>query len=161
MGYVSLEKLYRVGLTSRETLFQAGPRDLVTTAGLPEELSGLICMEIQAYRERTEDASPDELRERGIKRLRERVPELTIHHRAFNEAKDAVDTKGKLENIKRISRTKRHELALEIDLLLAEIGEVELVRELQSVAFGQRIKKLDRYLASPAAAPAETTTAGT
>ena len=149
VGYVSLEKLYRVGLTSREMLFAAGPRDLVTTAGLPDELSGLICMEVQAYRERTEGASPEELRERGMTRLREKVPELVGHHLAFNEAKDAVDTTGKLAKIKRASREKRRELALEIDLLLAEIGEVEFVREIQSVAFSQRIKKLERYLQSP------------
>jgi hypothetical protein len=155
VGYVSLEKLYRVGLTSREMLFAAGPRDLVTTAGLPEELSGMICMEVQAYRERTEGASPEELRERGMTRLREKVPELTGHHLAFNEAKDAVDATGKLAKIKRDSREKRRDLALEIDLLLAEIGEVDFVREIQSVAFGQRIKKLERYLQSPDTAEAD------
>ena len=47
--------------------------------------------------------------------------------------------------------------ALEIDLLLAEMGEVDLVREIQALAFGQRIKRLERYLASPAAAPANAT----
>ena len=155
VGYVSLEKLYRVGLTSRETLFQAGPRDLVTTAGLPEELSGLICIELQAYRDRTEGASPEELREHGMERLRKKVPELKGHHMAFNEAKDAVDAKGKLAEIKRTSRTKRQGLTLEIDLLLAEIGEVELVRELQSVAYGQRIKRLERFLKSSEEVPAE------
>ena len=156
VGYVSLEKLYRVGLTSRETLFRAGPRDLVSTAGLSEELSGLICMEVQAYRERTEGASPEELRERGLTRLRKKVPELTEHHLAFDKAKNAVDTTGEQADIKRVARGKRRELALEIDLLLAEIGEVELVRKLQSVAFGRRIKRLERFLQSSETAEAET-----
>jgi len=156
VGYVSLEKLYRVGLTSREMLFHAGPRDLVTTAGLSEELSGLICMEVQAYRERTEGASPEQLRERGLTRLRDKVPQLKEQHLAFDEAKDAVDTSGEMAQIKRVARTKRRELALEIDLLLAEIGEVDLVHKLQSVAFGRRIKRLERYLESPETAPAGT-----
>jgi hypothetical protein len=155
VGYVTLEKLYRVGLTSRETLFHAGPRDLVTTAGIPEELSGLICLEVQAYRDRTEGASPEELQKRGMQRLRERVPELRSQHDAFLEACDAVDTKGRLARIKRAARARRRELVLEIDLLLAEMGQVELVRELQSNTFGQRIQRLEQLLASPTEAPAK------
>jgi len=155
LGYVTLEKLYRVGLTSRATLFQASAKDLVSTAGIPAELSTRIHAELQSYRERTEGADSEKLVANGRKRLLEQVPALRRHHEGFKKACDAAGVDRDVTAQKRDLRLKRRYCSLEIEVILVEMGEVSLVQAIQALAFEQRIKKLERYLALPVKPPVD------
>jgi hypothetical protein len=149
VGYVTLEKLYRVGLTSRETLFQANAKELVSTAGIPKEISARICDEVRSYKERIDGADQESLAENARKRLLEQVPALRRHHEELKSAFEAASVDRGLSARKRDLRLKRRFCALEIEVILAEMGELSLVREIQALAFEQRIKKLEQYLALP------------
>src|SRR5215510_12035008 len=50
VGRVTVEKLYRAGLTSLDTLFLAKKEDLAVATGIPVVLSERICEKFQAYR---------------------------------------------------------------------------------------------------------------
>jgi hypothetical protein len=148
VGYVTIEKLYRVGLTSRETLLQARDQDLVSLAGIPLALSKRICDEVQAHQRQSEGLSPDALKEARRARLVGLVPRLRRHHEAFKQACDEVNVDRKLAGTKRDARRKRRDCALEVEVLLAEMGEVALVRRIQALAFERRIEQLEEYAAS-------------
>jgi hypothetical protein len=83
------------------------------------------------------------------------VAELRRHHEAFKRACEADHPDEAIAAQKRSSRCNRQACALEINLLLAEMGEVEMVEELEKLAFEQRLSRLEAHgsrLPQPASA---------
>jgi hypothetical protein len=147
VGRVTIEKLYRAGLTSLDTLYLARREELAVATGISIELSESICAKFQAYRAGLEASNRDvkDVGQRG--RLTEFVAELTRQHEGFVRASEDA----KLGNEKRDYREQRQACMLWINVLLAEVGEVDLVNELQKMSFERRIQRLEEYLASDSA----------
>src|SRR6185503_20676105 len=59
VGRVTIDKLYRAGLTSLETLYLAKKDDLAVATGISSSLSERICEKFQAYRTRLENEARD------------------------------------------------------------------------------------------------------
>ena len=147
VGRVTIEKLYRAGLTSLDTLYLARREELAVATGIPIELSERICAKFQAYRAGLE-ASGRDVKDVGQRnRLSEFVAELKRQHEGYVRASD--DPKATIE--KRDFREQRQACVLWINVLLAEVGEVDLVNELQKMSFERRIQRLEEYLASNSA----------
>ena len=147
VGRVTIEKLYRAGLTSLDTLYLARREELAVATGISVELSERICAKFQAYRAGLEASSRDvkDLGQRN--RLSEFVTELKRQHEGYVRASE--DPKATTD--KRDFREQRQACVLWINVLLAEVGEVDLVNELQKMSFERRIQRLEEYLASNAA----------
>src|SRR5262245_29015143 len=147
VGRVTIEKLYRAGLTSLDTLYLARREELAVATGIPVELSERICAKFQAYRAGLEANSRDvkDVGQRG--RLAEFVAELKRQHEGFVRASEETS----LSNQKRDFREQRQACVLWINVLLAEVGELDLVNELQKMSFERRIQRLEEYLASNSA----------
>jgi hypothetical protein len=77
-------------------------------------------------------------------RLAEFVTEPKRQHKGFVRASE--DTK--LAHEKRDYREQRQACMLWIQVLLAEVGEVDLVNELQKMSFERRIQRLEEYVAA-------------
>ena len=144
VGRVTIDKLYRAGLTSLETLYLAKKDDLAVATGISSSLSERICEKFQAYRARLENEARDLKGERD--RLALMVTELRRLHEAYQRASDESDAAEK-----RDCRQERQSCALWINILLAEIGELDLINELEKLSFDRRIERLEEYLASPPA----------
>ncbi len=165
VGYVTIEKLYGAGLSSMSTLFLATEDDMAVTTGVPKLLCERICRKIQSHKERLENSSPEALKELHLERLIELVSELRKHHDQFRVACEDDRHDPTLAAVKRESRCTRQACALKINVLLAEMGELDLVEQIQKLAFERRIEKLDAYIGRtieiiPAAIAADTTTVG-
>jgi hypothetical protein len=146
VGRVTVEKLYRAGLTSLDTLFLARKEDLAVATGITVVLSERICEKFQAYR--TGLQSNRDVADAGQRaRLAEMVAELQRQHEGYVEASD----NPALAAEKRDYRNQRQACVLWINVLLAEVGELELINELQKLSFDKRIQRLEEYLASPPA----------
>lgn len=144
VGRVTIEKLYRAGLTSLDTLYLARREELAVATGISIELSERICAKFQAYRAGLEASSRD-IKDVGQRnRLSEFVAELKRQHEGYVRASE--DPKATIE--KRDFREQRQACVLWINVLLAEVGEVDLVNELQKMSFERRIQQLEEYLAS-------------
>ena len=148
VGRVTIDKLYRAGLTSLETLYLAKKDDLAVATGISSSLSERICEKFQAYRARLENEARDLNGERD--RLSLMLNELRRHHEGFQQA-SANESDPALAAEKRDCRQQRQSCALWINVLLAEIGELELINELEKLSFDRRIERLEEYLASPPA----------
>ncbi len=165
VGYVTIEKMYGAGLTSMSTLFLATKDDMAVTTGIPKMLCDRICQKMQSHKARLEGSSPDDLKEGHLERLIELVAELRKHHEQFKVACEDDRHDATLAAVKRESRCTRQACALKINVLLAEMGELDLVEQIQKLAFERRIEKLDAYIGRtieilPAAIAADSTTVG-
>ena len=147
VGRVTIEKLYRAGLTSLDTLYLARREELAVATGIAIELSERICAKFQAYRAGLEASSRDVKDVGQRNRLSEFVVELKRQHEGYLRASE--DPKATIE--KRDFREQRQACVLWINVLLAEVGEVDLVNELQKMSFERRIQRLEEYLAGNSA----------
>jgi hypothetical protein len=144
VGRVTIEKLYRAGLTALDTLYLARREELAVATGISIDLSERICAKFQAYRAGLE-ASNRDVKDVGQRnRLAEFVAELKRQHEGFLRASEDSN----LAQEKRDFREQRQSCVLWINVLLAEVGEVDLVCELQKMSFEKRIQRLEEYLAS-------------
>ena len=147
VGRVTIEKLYRAGLTALDTLYLARREELAVATGISIDLSERICAKFQAYRAGLE-ASNRDVKDVGQRnRLGEFVAELKRQHEGFLRASEDSN----LAQEKRDFREQRQSCVLWINVLLAEVGEVDLVCELQKMSFERRIQRLEEYLASNSA----------
>jgi hypothetical protein len=149
VGRVTIEKLYRAGLTSLDTLYMARRDDLAVAKGIPPHLSERICEKFQAYRARLEN-NPRDVADLGQRdRLSKLVAELERHHEGFQHASANEWSNPTLASEKRDYRQQRQSCMLWINVLLAEVGELDLVNELEKLSFERRVQRLEEYLASP------------
>jgi hypothetical protein len=151
IGYVTLCKLYEAGLASLDALFLATPSEMCDTTGVSLTLCQRICDKIQEHRSRSESTSPEQLREGDRRRLAQLVSEMRRHHETFKTACEADHPDESIAAQKRNSRSKRQACALEINVMLAEMGEVGMVEQLEKLAFEQRVLQLEEHLAQHAA----------
>lgn len=150
LGRVTFEKLYGAGLTSLDTLFLAKKEDLAAATGIPLWLCERICNKFQEYREDLE-GTPRDVAQSGYRsRLVELVAELKKQHEGFERASADEWANPALANDKRKFRQNRQACVLQINVVLAEMGELDLVNEIQKLSFDRRIQRLEEYLQSTA-----------
>lgn len=150
LGRVTFEKLYGAGLTSLDTLFLAKKEDLAAATGIPLWLCERICNKFQEYREELE-GTPRDVAQSGYRsRLVELVAELKRQHEGFERASADEWANPALANEKRKFRQNRQACVLQINVVLAEMGELDLVNEIQKLSFDRRIQRLEEHLQSTA-----------
>jgi hypothetical protein len=138
---VTLDKLYAAGLASLESLCRASAEDLVAIGRVEEESAHAIVRRFQAYwRERAEEPIV-KAEDRAKHKLRELVSGLAKAHDDFQAAEAAEDRERK-----RRARSERRERALAMNVLLAQLGEVDLVEELERSPTERRIERVRSYI---------------
>jgi hypothetical protein len=152
VGHVTFERLYGAGLTSLEALYLARKKDLCLATGVPEWLCERICEKVAAHRKQVENAS-SEIDHRV--QLVELVQQLRGLQEGFLLASNARRMTSELAAEKRRCLRGRQACNHQIDVLLAEMDELELVDELRKMAVYRRIERLEQYLAPVASTGAE------
>lgn len=141
---VALDKIYAAGLTSLSMFYAATAEELVQTTGIALELAERVVECFRQYRERASQIPPDA----GHAADREKIASLA---RVLSEQSDAFDRLSKswaadAAKDKRRVRREREETVLEVNVVLARLGEVELVKELERAPFSRKIALLSSYL---------------
>ena len=83
-------------------------------------------------------------------RLSDLVATLRHQHEGFERASAEEWSNPTLATEKRKFRQNRQACVLQINVVLAEMGELDLVNEIQKLSFERRIQRLEEYLASSA-----------
>jgi hypothetical protein len=149
---VALDKLYKAGLTSLDMYFMAKPYDVSHAAGLSMELATRIVERFRLYKQELQEERPAHDRTREF----DKVTELTAQLRVQNDQFDAASrswTRQAAEDKKRL-RQERSDTVLELNLMLARLGEVALVNELEKMPFQRKVDTLERWLEETRAARA-------
>lgn len=140
---LAIEKLYAAGLASLEGLGRSSVEDLMAHARLERDGAEGIVRRFRSYlRERTE-----QVLEKGELLVKQRlstlIEELARAHQEFLRA-DAEEDRA----AKRRARACRRARALEMNVLLAQLGEIDLIAELERSATDRRLERMRSYVES-------------
>jgi hypothetical protein len=138
----TIDKLRAAGCDSLEALCRCSAADLVKVGHLDGARAEAISRHVHSYHsERAERAQ-----ERATPRLRALLERLTLAHGEYVRA-DAAEERTR----KRSARSELRAIVLQLCLLLAQIGEIELVEGLERSPVARKIEIVRRYLERPEA----------
>lgn len=137
---LELERIYGSGLSTLDTLFLAKPEDLAQTAGISIELAKQIVDVFQAYKGQLRgDAFAAEQ-----KALRALVAQLKKENAEYERVEKSWSEADK-EAKKRL-RKERQATFQRINVVLARIGEIDRMNQLERASFTQKISGLEAFL---------------
>src|SRR5215471_4846889 len=140
---VTIDKIYAAGLTGLDVLFSARPDEIAATTGISESLAALIVEKFKRYREDAKKLA-DVRHEAERKRLGELLGSLRDVHREYEH--NASGWSDEAQARKKELRQTRNEAFLQIKVLLARLGEVGRLNELERLPFDRKIEELEKYL---------------
>ena len=144
LGCVTLEKLYKAGLGSLDALFLANKDDLAAATGVSGRMCGLICDKVARHRQALATLTTD-----ASQFWRGRLAAVTNRLRDEIEAERSPNGPRALPRSEEQHRRHQRQLYfLEITVILAEIGELNLLSRMHKLSFKRRIEILDEYLTS-------------
>lgn len=141
---VALDRIYAAGLTNLEMFYKARPSDIAEAAGIPREVAERIVARFQRYKRELGSVAPAPRRSRDKTQLETLGKKLEEQNGAF----DACAKGWSNAEDKRRIRAERAATLLEVTLILARLGEVSLVQELERVPFEKKVEALKRYLSA-------------
>ncbi len=137
-------KLYRAGLGSLNTLFLANSEDLAAATGIQQKLCTRICQKIEQYRQETQHRASLSKKSGSLSHLTDLVNKL---HKLVGGENAGIGAHSPLLGSRRMSRQRHYNQAfLEVNIILAELGELDLIHQLQKGPLKKRIKLLQEYL---------------
>ena len=141
---VIIDKLYAAGLTSLEAMLLATTGDIVATTGISESLAGRIVERFRVYHEQMRLAVPDATRAQE----RERVAELTRRLRRVHYDYELASQSwtDEASEKKKDLRKSRAQTLLDIQVVLARLGEVDRLKELERLPFERKLAYLESFL---------------
>lgn len=141
---VTVDKLYAAGLTTLEVFFLAKAEDLAATAGIPDWLGAKIVDKFQGYRSEIQSVPPDASRSAERAKLATLIGDLKSQQEGYERASSGW-TEEAAEEKKRL-RQARQDTLLQINVVLAQLGEVDLIHEIEKLPFERRIDRLAAFL---------------
>ncbi|MCU0692358.1 MAG: hypothetical protein MUF54_13240 [Polyangiaceae bacterium] len=141
---VAMDKLYAAGLTRLEMYYVAKPYDVAQAAGLKDDLAEKIVRRFAQYRQEASVAAPDLERSHEHRRLAVLTAKLAQQNEAFMTASKSLSAQAARD--KRRVRQERNQTVLEINVLLARLGEVQLVAELEKSPFQGKVESVRAWL---------------
>ena len=142
---VALDRLYAAGLTSLDMFFKAKPTDIAEAAGVPRELAERIVARFQRYRRELTQSPPTPQHGRERSQVETLMRKLAEQNQAFDATSQSL---GHGEEKRRL-RQERAATVLELNLVLARLGEVTLIERLERLPFQKKVDELKQYLAKP------------
>ncbi len=142
---VTLDRLYAAGLTTLEAMSLATPGDIAATTGIGQELATRIVERFRAYRDHVKAAAPDATRARERDLVAELTARLRREHDDFEQASQLWTREA--EDKKKTLRKARAQTLLDIQVVLARLGEVERLKEIERLPFERKVAHLEAFLA--------------
>ncbi len=141
---VTLDKLYAAGLSTLEAMLLATPDDVAATTGISEALATRIVARFREYRDQVRSSVPDATRTHE----RERVAQLTtrLRHEHYEYELAAQSWTPEAEEKKRTLRKARAQTLLDIQVVLARLGEVNRLSEIERLPFERKLAFLESFL---------------
>ena len=139
-----IDKMIGAGLGRLEPLLKARADEVAAVAGLAGEVAAAVVARVQEWKRETPAvlATPD--RPATARELVALVRSLSDEHRAFEDAARGW-SEGDRKAKKRLRR--RREISfLQITIMLARFGEVDLALALEKLSFARRLEELGRLV---------------
>ena len=152
VGSATLVKLYRSGLSSLNSLLISKPDEVAVTTSIPLRLCERIFEKVQQYRTIVESLPSDLGADACRSCLEKLARELRHQEKEIERTLGRAGSKSALQTERQQRRQLRQRCNLQIMIILAELGEFDLIHKLQQLSFKRRIRKLEKYLHSKSGA---------
>jgi hypothetical protein len=137
----TLAKLYAAGLSSLGQLGTAKPEEIAVVAGIDRGLAQTVVEHIQRFDQERSRMDPTTLRVHVHERLRALSVRLSRLQTEFEQAEE-----GDSVARKRDARRNREAAVLELDLVFAEVGDIDVIEELKRCPVRGKIQRVESYL---------------
>jgi hypothetical protein len=141
---VTIDKLYSAGLTTLEAMLLATPGDIAATTGIDVLLAHRIVNRFRDYRDQVVAGVPDATRAQERDRIAKLTARLRMEHDAFESAARGWSRED--QERKKTSREARARTLLDIQVVLARLGEVERLKEIEKLPFEKKLAHLESFL---------------
>ena len=140
---ITIDKIYAAGLASLDNLFLAKPDEIAATTGMSESLATRIVEKVQRYRQEIASlADANHAAEKNY--LAKLATELRELHQQFESVASSWSDDGHAR--KKHLRQARAVALLQVKVLLARLGEVDRLAQLERLPFERKIEQLEGYL---------------
>jgi hypothetical protein len=136
-----LTKLYAAGIGSIQQLLQGSADELARAAGLDRQLATSIVEHVARFTRERSGLDHARLRSRVIEQMRGLVGRLSQLQSEFERAESAGN-----QVRKKAVRRARDGAVLELQRLVAELGEIELLEELKRSSVRAKVVLMQNYL---------------
>jgi hypothetical protein len=140
----TVEKLYAAGVHHIEAFLKGKPEELAAVAGIEMELAERIVAKFQDYRRRVSSLVAQSIPEEERVTLLRMVDQLREQNEGYERARAGWAAEDRAA--KRRLRRQRGQTLKEIYVVLARMGEVERIDELQKLPVRGQLERLERFL---------------
>ncbi len=147
VGQGTIKKLFSIGMTSLDVYFVASPGDIAAAAGIKIWLAERICERFRQYQQQLQQLSEAGNQEsKRLHEISECLEELKRQQFLFKRAtlEDWYSQSDSSE--KKRFRKDRQQVMWRLNVLLAELGQMELIQEIKNLVFEKRIERLQEFL---------------
>lgn len=151
IGPVSRNKLLAAGLNSLDKYLVASSQEIAAVSGITETQAQTLCEAFKAYRANTpthQDGTPQH--RTLVVRLFQLLKNMRATQARYRETTRMALEDPAQEDTLRQLRSSRQSIMWDINIVLAELGSLELVEDLRRMVFDRRIQRLDAYLENEA-----------
>jgi hypothetical protein len=141
---VTLDRIYAAGITTLEAMRLATPADLAATTGIGAELASRIVAHFRGYHEKALTESRDATRTQERDQVAALTARLRKEHEGFERASQSWTREA--EEQKKTLRKAREKTVLDIQVVLARLGEVDRLKELEKASFERKLALLESFL---------------
>jgi len=141
---VTIDKLYAAGLTTLEAMLLATPGDIAATTGIEMMIAVNIVSRFHDYRDQVVAGVPDATRAQERDRIAKLTARLRMEHDAFMSASRGWSPED--HERKKTSREARSRTLLDIQVVLARLGEVDRLKEIEKLPFEKKLAHLETFL---------------
>jgi hypothetical protein len=141
---VTIDKLYAAGLTTLQAMRLANAEDIAATTGIGKELAARIVAHFRAYHENARGAVHDATRRQEREQVAELTKRLRQEHYEYELA--AQSWTREAGDKKKALRKAREQTLLDIQVVLARLGEVDRLKELEKLSFERKLAFLESFL---------------
>ena len=141
---VTIDKLYAAGMTTLETMLLTTPRDIVATTGIDPDLAARIVARFVEYKAEVVATRPDATRSREREQIATLTRRLRQEHEEYERAAADWSREGSARK-KQLRRT-REKTLLDVQVLLARLGETDRLKQIERVPFEQKVELIEKFL---------------
>jgi hypothetical protein len=140
----AVHSLEAKGFCASQRLLRSSAEELAGETGLSPELARRIVDTFQAFRREHATMAPDLASSEELRRLSALLEELRVQQMQFEQASTRFRDQDLLD--RRLMRAARARSLRRIYVILARLGEVERIGQLERVPFQMKIAELTDYL---------------
>lgn len=142
---VGIDRLYGHGMTSLALYWVARPADLVEAARLEPSVAQRVVDRFAAYRKEAVELAPDDGRAAELNWVDALITKLERNAALYEEA--AAQWSAAANSRRKELRRERAEAMAQLRLLLARLGEVDLLERVEALPAGPKVAALREFVA--------------